>query len=106
MDLAKVQRADVLAQNPEYAAAGLAKIHRSVTEYEEIVQNGDCVDLSILAVNGRDLKQIGYPAGRVIRVVLGHLLEAVLEDPDVNRYELLMETAKQLRNLSEIQQLM
>lgn len=105
-DLVRVQRADILAQNPEYAAAGLAKIQRAVQLYEEIIHDGDCVELSSMAINGRDLQQIGYPAGRVIRVVLGHLLEAVLDDPAVNRYDLLMETAKQLKKLPEIQKLM
>lgn len=105
-DLVKVQRADILAQNPEYAAAGLAKLRRSVRQYEALCQRGDCVDLNSLAVNGHDLLQIGYRPGKAIGVVLTNLLYAVLEDPSNNRYDLLLETARQMQKIPEIQKQM
>lgn len=106
LDLLKVQQADMRGKNPFYAEDYMESIKESAAIYEEIVRRGDCVDLKSLAVNGRDLQQVGYPSGRVIRVVLNYLLDAVLEDPSSNQHVMLMETARRLQQIPEIQQLM
>ena len=58
--------------------------------WEEIERDGDCVSLKELAVGGGDLLAAGME-GKEIGETLRRLLELVLEDPSLNRRELLLE---------------
>ncbi|MDR2072846.1 MAG: HD domain-containing protein [Spirochaetaceae bacterium] len=51
------------------------------------------LSLKDLAVNGRDLMAAGVAPGRHVGIILGELLEAVVEDPDLNTREKLLEIA-------------
>ena len=59
--------------------------------YEEILARGDCLSLKDLAVRGDDLVAAGVPAGRKIGEILGLMLQDVLETPEHNRKEFLLE---------------
>lgn len=52
------------------------------------------LSLKSLAVNGRDLMNIGIPAGKELGRILNELLDCVVEDPAMNDREKLLETAK------------
>ncbi|MDR0409096.1 MAG: HD domain-containing protein [Spirochaetaceae bacterium] len=54
---------------------------------------GRALSLKDLAVNGKDLMQAGIPCGKRMGLILGQLLEAVLDDPDLNTKEKLLEIA-------------
>lgn len=54
------------------------------------------LSLKSLAVNGRDLMQLGIPAGKELGRILNELLECVIEDPAMNNKEMLIETAKKI----------
>ena len=58
--------------------------------WEEIEKDGDCVSLKELAVGGGDLLAAGME-GKEIGETLRRLLDLVLEDPSLNRRELLLE---------------
>ena len=58
--------------------------------WEEIEKDGDCVSLKELAVGGGDLLAAGME-GKEIGETLRRLLELVLEDPSLNRRDLLLE---------------
>lgn len=62
--------------------------------YRRIVERGDCVSLKNLAVNGRDLMENGVEKGCQVGIVLKRMLEAVLEDPERNTREWLLEHIK------------
>lgn len=96
--LTLVQCADVLSQNPETIEPKLDRILAVEQIYQEI--NREEVPLSIreLAISGSDLIELGMDQGPQIGVVLHHLLEVVLEDPDRNTKEILSELAKQEMN--------
>ena len=51
------------------------------------------LSLKDLAVNGKDLIAAGIPAGKQLGEILNALFEAVLEDPEMNQREKLLETA-------------
>lgn len=51
----------------------------------------NALSLKDLAVNGKDLMNAGIPAGKQIGIILNELLECVLEDPEMNTKEKLME---------------
>jgi len=56
----------------------------------EIRGRGDCLGLKDLAVNGQDLIAAGIKPGKEIGIILGQMLEVVLENPEVNQKEILM----------------
>lgn len=57
---------------------------------EEILEDGDCVSLKDLAVNGGDLMAAGIRQGKEIGETLKYLLDLVLEDPSLNRKDILL----------------
>lgn len=80
----KVQRADILAQNPELQEPKLQVLGEVERLYGQILQEQDCITLKDLAVSGRDLMEAGFPAGPRLGEILQYLLDLVLEDPRKN----------------------
>lgn len=89
----KVQQGDILAQNPDMQAGKLENLTELQRIYEQILKEQNCVTLKQLAVTGRDLMGAGIPAGPGLGRVLNSLLEIVLEDPEKNRKEWLLQEA-------------
>ena len=58
---------------------------------EEIRDRGDCLDLKHLAVNGQDLIAVGIRPGKEMGRSLEELLDRVLENPERNQKEVLLE---------------
>ena len=54
----------------------------------------NALSLKDLAVNGKDLIEAGIPAGKKLGLILNHLLDCVIEDPEMNTKEKLLEVAK------------
>jgi hypothetical protein len=63
---------------------------------EDVLAKSCVLSLKNLAVNGRDLMNVGIPAGKSMGIILNQLLEAVLEDPELNTKEKLLEIAGKL----------
>jgi hypothetical protein len=60
---------------------------------EKVLARGKALSLKDLAVNGRDLLAAGVAPGRYVGIILNELLEAVVEDPELNNREKLLEIA-------------
>lgn len=86
-----VRRADILAQSEYCREEKLAALDESRQLYEEIVSEKQCVSLKTLAVTGSDLIAHGMMPGKEIGDVLHTLLEHVLDHPEDNRKEILLE---------------
>jgi tRNA nucleotidyltransferase (CCA-adding enzyme) len=56
----------------------------------EIHANDECYTLQGLAINGKDLLEIGIPPGKVMGEKLEFLLDAVMRDPKLNNKECLL----------------
>ena len=56
--------------------------------------SGDCVRITDLAINGRDLTELGIRSGRRIGEILGELLCLILEDPLKNTRKFLLDEAR------------
>ncbi|WP_191014811.1 CCA tRNA nucleotidyltransferase [Treponema zioleckii] len=54
------------------------------------------VSLKDMAVNGSDLISIGIPAGKKIGIILNELFQCILDDPNMNEREQLLNVAKKL----------
>ena len=66
--------------------------------YNEILENKECVSLKTLAVTGRDLIHEGMKPGPQLGATLQQLLEVVLEEPEMNEKEKLLEYWKTINN--------
>ncbi|MDR0403050.1 MAG: HD domain-containing protein [Treponema sp.] len=60
---------------------------------EKVLARNRALSLKDLAVNGRDLLAIGVAPGRRVGIILNELLEAVVDDPELNSREKLLEIA-------------
>lgn len=95
--LLEVKRADLLAQSlyqREEKECGLSQVGRI---YREIMEKRQCVCLKNLAVNGNDLiREAGMKPGRELGGILSALLDLVVENPDCNTREILLEQARNM----------
>lgn len=64
----------------------------------KICKEKNALSLKDLAVNGKDLIAAGIPAGKQLGAILNHLMECVLEDPEMNTKEKLLEVAEKMQN--------
>ena len=64
---------------------------------EKILEEKQAFSLKDLAINGRDLIDIGITPGKTIGIILGELLETVLDDPARNSRETLLEITHRMK---------
>jgi tRNA nucleotidyltransferase/poly(A) polymerase len=64
-----------------------------IRRIEAVLARNRALSLKDLAVNGRDLLAAGVAPGRHVGIILNELLEAVVEDPELNSREKLLEIA-------------
>ena len=68
---------------------------------DQIIEKGECFSLDKLALNGNDLKAMGFQ-GKAIKNALEYLLGEVVVDPKKNAKEILVELInKELNILTE-----
>ena len=91
-----VRQADILAQSDYLRAEKLKNLELWKKLYEEMLEKKQCVSLKTLAVTGRDLIAMGMKPGRELGDMLQKLLELVLEHPEQNTREQLLEKAGEL----------
>lgn len=65
---------------------------------EKELAKANALSLKDLAVNGKDLMDAGIPAGKELGRILNELLDCVLEDPEMNSKEKLLEVAGKIRH--------
>lgn len=94
-DIFEVKRADILAQSSYRQQEKLTYLKEFESCYREIKRKRQCLSIKELAVNGRDLIDLGIPAGPGLGGILKKLLEIVLEDPEKNTKEYLLDRAKE-----------
>jgi putative nucleotidyltransferase with HDIG domain len=63
---------------------------------EKVLEEKQAFSLKDLAINGNDLIEIGIPPGKTIGIILGELLETVLDDPAQNNRETLLAIAERI----------
>ncbi len=100
----KVEIRRLLSRVTEYQFLGAMQLKKldgdqTVPEvlrlFEEIKEAGDCVSLKQLAVNGGDLLAKGLEKGKQIGDGLMYLLNLVLEKPELNKKDILLEKIDQ-----------
>ena len=96
-DFIKVQRADISAKNPAVVPKKMKQLAEKEAIYRKIIRRGDCFNVKMLAVNGRDLIQAGIPQGPALGAVLERLVERVIDEPELNEREKLLELADEVK---------
>lgn len=89
-----VHLSDVLAQNPDTWEGKLELIYKAWDEFQIIMKQNQAVSIKELAINGKDLIELGVAPGKGMGEILTHLLEIVLENPTKNTRETLLELVK------------
>lgn len=90
-DLLEVMRADTMAKSNYQKQERLEDIIEIKKLYKEIVADHECITLKQLDVNGQDLIQIGILPGKQMGELLNKMLDYVLEHPEANRKEVLLD---------------
>lgn len=66
-----------------------------------VIASGDCCRISQLDVSGEDIRNLGY-TGKEIGICLNHLLDLVIDRPELNNRETLLDIAKKARDHVEV----
>ncbi len=88
--LLKVKYADIMAKSGYGRQESLAALGEIGRLFGEIMEAGECVRLSGLAVSGKDLIKAGMRPGPGIGDILDEMLQDVLDHPEHNRTDYLM----------------
>jgi len=91
-DLFALRRADAESRDPESGAKGLEELERRIRLE---LDSRHSTRIEDLAVDGRDvIREGGVEAGPEVGIILAELLEAVLEEPELNDRETLLEMVR------------
>lgn len=94
-DLFVVKRADILAQSDYYKKEKLEYLEQYEQIYHQIQEKQQCLSLRDLAISGSDLINAGLKPGREIGLVLKQMLQDVIDDPQLNQKDILLERFRQ-----------
>lgn len=95
--LFSIKRGDILAKEQSVQKEKLLYVDKLQEIYEEIISNKDCISRKTLAISGRDLIEAGVPEGKEMGNILEKLLNHVLENPQLNEKEKLLNILSTLR---------
>ncbi len=93
--LARLRLADLSGMRGEEADPRL--VVPLIDRVEDFKAKSQAFSLKELAIGGNDLAGIGWPKGPSMGRALGEILEAVLDDPELNTRERLMAIAEKLK---------
>ncbi|MBE6034162.1 MAG: HD domain-containing protein [Clostridiales bacterium] len=94
--LLQVKYADVMGQSDYQREKKLKKLENIEKIKKQVFQESQCYSLKDLAVNGRDLIEVGIQDGKKIGEILEWLLEQVIENRLENQRGDLIEAAKSI----------
>lgn len=95
-DFLVLRKADMAGQSDYRAEERRAVVERLSDMYGEVMAKNQCLKISDLAIGGKDLMECGVEPGRRMGMILRSMLELVLEEPERNTREQLLEIARQL----------
>ncbi len=92
-DLLNLKRADAMGQNLTFTLPRLSIYDKIEDIYRQCLEDEEAFSLRDLALNGRDLIELGFN-GKDIGIILNQLLYYVLEYPKDNEKEILIKILK------------
>lgn len=91
-----VRKADIRGQGSYMRKERLEKIDNFEKILNEVANESPCFSMKDLAVNGKDLIEIGFKPGKELGSVLNKLLQAVIDEEMENNKTILLEEAGKL----------
>ncbi len=98
-DLLKVKESEILSQNPLYKEERLSHLLYIRENLKDVIFNNECFNLKNLNISGKDLISLGLEKGKNIGEMLNELLELVMNNPDLNDKQVLIDIVKEKINL-------
>lgn len=95
-DMLVLKRADVLGQSMYQRKEKLDRIDEMDRVGHEIMNNAEPLSVKDLAIGGKDLMDLGIARGPGIGAILKALLREVVDEPERNERETLLEEAEKL----------
>lgn len=95
-DLFELQRADIKGSASPF---DFSSIEYMKDEVQKIISQNQPISVKDLQIDGSDLITLGIKPGKIIGDILNHLLEEVLETPQLNSKETLLELAKKYNSV-------
>jgi tRNA nucleotidyltransferase (CCA-adding enzyme) len=95
-DLLILQRADAGAKPVDVCEKVLEELRKVEVIYRGILERNECTSLKMLAVTGKDLINAGMTPGKELGSVLEELLEHVLDYPEDNQRERLLDLVRSI----------
>lgn len=92
-DLFELFVADRVASKPPY---DFEDIYSLKFECEKVLSEEQPLQIGDLDINGYDLMELGFKQGKVIGDILNKLLDIVINNPELNQRELLVEKVKEM----------
>ncbi len=93
-DYTYIKYADIMAQSNYLREDKLNNLEVLKEYYKEILDNEQCVTIKELAITGRDLIDLGMNPGPMLGATLNMLLDKVLEEPELNDKEKLIDIVR------------
>lgn len=90
-DLLSLQKADAMCKKKRRLIANAIEMENTV---REILSNKEPINMEDLEINGEDLKELGFEQGIRMGRILNELLDSVIEKPELNKKEILIQMAR------------
>ena len=87
--LLNIRLADADAQNPMDFGETMDEVNAIWEVFNRVIVSQNAFTIKDLAINGRDLIEIGVPQDRCMGIILNALLDMVIENPELNERNIL-----------------
>ncbi len=91
--LLPISYADNLAHAPEKIPMVLKECERFGKWTERLSESGEAYNIKMLSLGGKDLLDAGLSAGKELGIILEELMRQVIEEPELNSKEILLDRA-------------
>ena len=89
-----IRKADMLGQSDYKEKEKKQLLEEIIRMHDEIILSQDALSLKDLKIGGQDLIELGVKKGPVMGEILKALLERVMDDPELNEREKLVNLVK------------
>jgi tRNA nucleotidyltransferase (CCA-adding enzyme) len=89
-----LRTADIVSHHPDTVQSGITKFTKRKEKYDKIIENKEPFMIEHLAINGDDLKNLGFVPGEIFKKVFKECLDLVMEHPEKNKKEYLLNWLK------------
>jgi len=95
-ELIRLKYADLYAHTKYQWDDKVYQVTTFESMYRKVIEDGDCLSVKDLAVNGHDLMEEGIAAGPALGEALDSLFDIVLNDPSMNERDKLLKALHQI----------